>query len=67
MKHKKKKIVSVAKGSHLTITTYDDHSTKLTWDDEQLLEDVRAAIHDYETSKLKPSVRAKVKPRTKKV
>lgn len=64
---KKKKIISVVKGSHLIVTTYEDGSTKLTWDDEQLLLDVREAIHSYEMNKLKPSIRAKGKKRVKKV
>lgn len=67
MKPKKKKIINVVKGSHLTVTTYEDGSTKLTWDDEQLLLDVREAIHNYEVSKMKPNIRAKIKKRVKKV
>ena len=35
---------SVVKGSHLTVTTFPDGSTALEWDDEALLNDVRAAI-----------------------
>lgn len=61
MKQKRKKITNVVKVSHLTVTTYDDHSTKLAWDDEQLLEDVRTAIREYEHSKLKPNIKAKVR------
>jgi hypothetical protein len=34
----------VVKGSHLTVTTFSDGTTKLDWDDEALLRDVRAAI-----------------------
>ena len=34
----------VVKGSHLTVTTFSDGTTKLEWDDEALLRDVRAAI-----------------------
>jgi hypothetical protein len=64
---KKKKIISVVKGSHLIVTTYEDGSTKLTWDDEQLLLDVRKAIHDYEMNKLKPNIPAKEKKKVKKV
>jgi len=66
MKLKKKKIISVVKGSHLTVTTYEDGSTKLTWDDEQLMLDVQEAIRNYELSKMKPNIRAKAKKRLKK-
>jgi hypothetical protein len=65
MKPKKKKIVNVVKVSHLTVTTYEDGSTKLHWDDEQLLLDVRNAIAEYNLSKMKPSVRAKSKKKVK--
>ena len=34
----------VVKGSHLTVTTFSDGTTKLDWDDEALLRDVREAI-----------------------
>jgi acyl-[acyl carrier protein]--UDP-N-acetylglucosamine O-acyltransferase len=34
----------VTVGSHLTVTEYEDGSTKLEWDDEALLRDVREAI-----------------------
>jgi hypothetical protein len=34
----------VVKGSHLTVTTFSDGRTVLEWDDEALLNDVRAAI-----------------------
>jgi hypothetical protein len=35
---------TVVKGSHLTVTTHTDGKTTLEWDDEALLNDVRAAI-----------------------
>ena len=35
----------VKKGTHLTVYTYQDGSTKLEWDDEALLEEVRAALN----------------------
>ena len=43
---KKKEVDSsgVVKGSHLTVTTFSDGTTKLEWDDEALLRDVRNAI-----------------------
>jgi hypothetical protein len=48
-KKTKTKVVSgewpqVTKGSHLTVYTYEDGSTKLEWDDEALLKEVQDAI-----------------------
>lgn len=34
----------VTKGSHLTVTTYEDGRTELEWDDEALQRDVDEAI-----------------------
>ena len=34
----------VTKGSHLTVTTYEDGHTELKWDDAQLQKDVEDAI-----------------------
>ena len=34
----------VNKGSHLTVYTYEDGSTKLEWDDEALLREVQEAL-----------------------
>ena len=56
----------VVKGSHLTVTTLSDGSTKLDWDDEALLREVRAAILSAELADMKPAVRAKVATRKKK-
>jgi hypothetical protein len=53
-------------GTHLTVKTFEDGSTELVWDDEQLLKEVREAIEAYELSQLKPAVRAKVATRKKK-
>jgi len=53
----------VVKGSHLTVTTFADGSTKLEWDDEALTRDVRDAILKAE-SKIPAS--AEVKPKRKK-
>lgn len=45
----KKKVIEVAvwpkveKGTHLTVYTYKDGTTKLEWDDEALLSEVRNA------------------------
>ena len=41
----------VVKGSHLTVTTFSDGRTKLDWDDEALLKDVRDAILSVEQRK----------------
>ncbi len=41
---KKKDPSGVVKGNHLTVTTFSDGSTKLEWDDEALLKEVREAI-----------------------
>ena len=41
--------IGVGKGSHLTVTTFPDGRTELLWDDDALLEDVRAAILSAET------------------
>lgn len=57
----------VVKGSHLTVTTFPDGSTKLEWDDEQLLKEVQEAIASADLAALKPAVRAKVTTRKKKV
>jgi hypothetical protein len=53
-------------GSHLTVKTFEDGSTELVWDDEQLLKEVREAIESYELSQLKPNVRAKAATRKTK-
>jgi len=41
---------TVVKGSHLTVTTHPDGKTTLEWDDEALLNDVRAAILEAEST-----------------
>lgn len=61
MATRKKKSVagpSVVKGTHLTVTTHEDGSTTLEWDDEQLLKEVREAIASVEKPK-KPAVKSK--------
>jgi hypothetical protein len=40
----------VTKGSHLTVTTYENGATKLEWDDEILRSEVRNAILKYESN-----------------
>lgn len=41
---KNKDSSGVVKGNHLTVTTFSDGTTKLEWDDEALLKEVREAI-----------------------
>ena len=41
---------TVVIGSHLTVTTYPDGRTKLEWDDDALLRDVRDAILRHESN-----------------
>lgn len=47
----------INQGTHLTVKTFEDGSTELVWDDEALLNEVRAAIASVES---KPVVKAKV-------
>jgi hypothetical protein len=56
----------VVKGSHLTVTTFPDGSTKLEWDDAALLKEVQDAILSVELAATKPAVREKVSTRKKK-
>ena len=61
----------VNKGTHLTVTTFEDGSTKLEWDDEALLSEVRNAILKHESTipvakEMKPAVKAKALTRKKK-
>ena len=41
----------IQQGTHLTVKTFEDGSTELVWDDEQLLKEVREAIASMETLK----------------
>lgn len=34
----------INQGTHLTVKTFEDGSTELVWDDEQLLKEVREAL-----------------------
>lgn len=56
----------VVKGTHLTVTTFSDGTTKLDWDDDALLAEVRSALESAELAAMKPAVRAKVATRKKK-
>jgi hypothetical protein len=51
----------VVKGSHLTVTTFSDGTTKLDWDDEALLRDVREALASVEVTAEKPKTKRKSK------
>ena len=48
----------ISQGTHLTVKTFEDGSTELIWDDEQLLKEVQEAIASVEQPK---------QPRKKKV
>lgn len=56
----------IQQGTHLTVRTFEDGTTDLIWDDEQLLKEVREAIASSELAQLKPNVRAKAATRKKK-
>lgn len=38
----------ISQGTHLTVKTFEDGSTELIWDDEQLLKEVQEAIASVE-------------------
>jgi hypothetical protein len=38
----------ISQGTHLTVKTFEDGSSELVWDDEQLLKEVTEAIASYE-------------------
>ena len=59
-------ISNVVKGNHLTVTTFSDGTTKLEWDDEALLNEVREAIAGAKLTDLKSGVQEKVATRKKK-
>lgn len=59
-------------GTHLTVTEYEDGRTTLIWDDEALLQEVRAALLKAEstmpvksTSTKKPAAKKTVKKSVK--
>ena len=43
----------ITQGTHLTVKTFEDGSTELIWDDEQLQKEVEEAIASVETKKTK--------------
>ena len=47
----------IVQGTHLTVKTFEDGKTELVWDDEALLNEVRAAINSVD---IKPAVKAKM-------
>lgn len=47
----------ITQGTHLTVKTFEDGRTELVWDDEALLNEVRAAIKSVN---IKPAVKAKM-------
>lgn len=49
----------VVKGNHLTVTTHPNGCTELEWDDDALLEEVRAALASVET--VTPAKKTKAK------
>lgn len=57
----------VVKGSHLTVTTLPDGSTKLEWDDDALLREVQEAIANYEAGQTVVEEVTPKKSRKKKV
>lgn len=44
----------ISRGTHLTVKTFENGSTELVWDDEQLLKEVREAIASVESVEIKP-------------
>jgi hypothetical protein len=57
----------VVKGSHLTVITFSDGTTKLEWDDDALLRDVQEAIASVETKALKAKTKRKSKGRAQRM
>jgi hypothetical protein len=44
----------INQGTHLTVKTFEDGSTELVWDDEQLLKEVREALASVDSVEIKP-------------
>ena len=51
----------ISQGTHLTVKTFEDGSTELVWDDEQLLKEVREAIASVEVIEEKTKRKKKEK------
>ena len=56
----------VVKGSHLTVTTFKDGSTKLEWDWDALVKDVNEAIASVDNVKVIEDAPKKKRSRSKK-
>ena len=61
----KTKFPIVTKGSHLTVTTYEDGRKELVWDDAALMRDVQEAIASVNTN-IVTATETKVKKSRKK-
>ena len=48
-------VVQIVKGNHLTVTTFPNGKTKLVWDDEALLKEVKEAIASVEENPVQKS------------
>lgn len=55
----KKKFPIVEKGSHLTVTTYEDGRTELEWDHDALMRDVQEAIASVSVTPVKKTRKKK--------
>jgi len=44
----------INQGTHLIVKTFEDGSTELVWDDEQLLKEVREALASVDSVEIKP-------------
>jgi len=49
----------INQGTHLTVKTFEDGTTELVWDDEQLLKEVQEAIASVNSTKPKASRKKK--------
>ena len=58
-KKKEQDLSRVVKGSHLTVTTFSDGTTKLEWDWDALVKEVREACKDAELTAIKPNIQTK--------
>lgn len=63
----KNKWPKIVKGSHLTVKTFKDGRTELIWDDEVLLNEVRNAILQYESSMVEEKPKKSTKGKKKNV
>lgn len=61
----KTKWPTVVKGSHLTVTTYENGKIVLEWDDDALRKEVKDAILTYEKTKTSRKAKSTKKENTK--